>query len=41
MKAGSMAKAEARNPSGKLGHQPTMAEVLDLRSQKLTYSESP
>ena len=41
MKAGSMARADANNLSGRVGHQPTMAEVLDLRSQKLTYSESP
>jgi len=29
------------NPSGRLGHQPTIAEALDLRGHKLTYSESP
>src|SRR4029077_19274263 len=41
MKAGSMAKAKARHPSGRLGHQPIIAEVPDWRDHKLTYSESP
>jgi hypothetical protein len=35
-----MGEGGDKNPSGRLGHRPTIAEVLDLRSQKLTYSES-
>jgi len=41
MKAGSMGAGEGKNPVGRLGYQPTIPEVPDLRGQKLTYSESP